>query len=153
MPEHMIELVATSASAARREALAFAPCTLKGYDEAGECIYITTVRAKGDRHPVATATRGGRAVTFEVYCPTPMQGDAKWAAVQAAWRGVTMTSPTFTLRELKAIVNDLPEWALDRGILIDDGSGECRMAGAGHFETDGHTVSEPLLMLTPETEL
>lgn len=60
----VVVLAAKNARAARMEAREFAPCTLNGYTENGTCIYISAVREHGNKAPVATATRDGKAVKF-----------------------------------------------------------------------------------------
>jgi hypothetical protein len=59
-----MQLNATNAKEARREAQRKYPegCNLKGYDKNGDCVYMTTVRPKGDKHPVATATKNRSAL-------------------------------------------------------------------------------------------
>lgn len=71
--EHKLE--ATNGVRARAEARKFAPCTLKGYDKNGECVYITAVRAPGDKAYVATATKGdyGRPTSFIALTPADVQ--------------------------------------------------------------------------------
>ena len=60
-----IQLKATNARDARFEAKSIAPCRLKGYDQKGECVYLSCVRAPGHKAPVATATKGNKlAVSF-----------------------------------------------------------------------------------------
>lgn len=64
----MAKLKATDARAARNEARSMFPqgCNLTGFDSDGDCVYITAVRAIGDKHPVATARKGdARPVRFE----------------------------------------------------------------------------------------
>jgi hypothetical protein len=59
------KLTATNARAARLEARKYAPCTIKGYTKSGTNCYISFVREAGNKHPVATATRDGKAEIFE----------------------------------------------------------------------------------------
>lgn len=61
-----ILLRATTAVKARSEVASRFPqgANLNGYDETDDCVYISLVRARGDNHPVATASKGKRAVKF-----------------------------------------------------------------------------------------
>lgn len=64
------KLIAANPSDARRKVHAMWPnhqINLFGYDKTGILTYITVVRAKGNKRPVATATsgRGGRPVQFQ----------------------------------------------------------------------------------------
>ena len=71
MTKYIITCV--GAKRARQLAKAHAPCRISGYDSNGENVYISYIRANGDKHPVATATRlggGATAVRFEVV-PAP----------------------------------------------------------------------------------
>ena len=61
-----IQLQATNARKARLEAQRYAPCKLNGYNKNNECVFLSCVRAHGDKSYVATARRGNEiAVKFE----------------------------------------------------------------------------------------
>ena len=60
-------LKATNARVARIEASAIEPTkskTLRGFDKNGECTYISCVRERGNKHPVATAVKGDDKKTY-----------------------------------------------------------------------------------------
>jgi hypothetical protein len=61
------KLKATRATAARIEAGSIEPLkekTLKGYSETGKCVYISCVRAAGNKARVATARIPGEALSY-----------------------------------------------------------------------------------------
>lgn len=71
-----IELKATSATAARREAKGMFPGKekrLTGYNREGEKVYFALVREKGNKVTTATARKGDEvAVRFEAEVVTPV---------------------------------------------------------------------------------
>lgn len=61
-----IQLEAKTAREARSEIARRFPqgANYYGYDKNGECVIMSLVRPRGDKHYVATATRGKKAVSF-----------------------------------------------------------------------------------------
>ena len=65
------------------------------------------------------------------------------------WEGVELTAPRFTIGDLKAVLNALPEESLSRAVCFY-GDGEYQEIVDAVFETDGRSVTEPILMLFDE---
>lgn len=85
------------------------------------------------------------------YIDAPADRAERWARVLESWSSETLSTPKFSIRQLKAIIDELPDAMLDRAVVtFIVGIGEVREVGDASFETDGRTVTEPMLSLTLE---
>jgi hypothetical protein len=67
------------------------------------------------------------------------------------WANQKLTRAPFSIRQLKAIVDAIPEWALDRAICFTTHEGGPLVAVTdAYLETDGRTITEPILWLSSE---